>query len=88
MKKIKQMKILILLPRELNRITFSKYGRRRIYQYKKDDFRFEFLISTKLSNSTVTRKHWSKEKLSSVHEQFLFIYLLTCYLKMLVRKKN
>ena len=30
----------------------------------KDDFRFQFLISTKLSNSIDTHKHENKEKLS------------------------
>ena len=35
---------------------------RRIYLFNEDDFRFQFLISTKNSNSIDTRKHSNKEK--------------------------
>ena len=39
-------------------------SRHRIYQYNKDNFRFKFMISIKLSNSMDTHKYGNKEKLS------------------------
>ena len=45
-----------------------------IYQYKEDDFRFKFLISSQLLNSMDTYTHGNKENLS-INSFSFFIYL-------------
>ena len=40
------------------------YSRLRIYEYNEDDFRFQFLNFTKLSNNMDTHKHGNKREAS------------------------
>ena len=58
-----------------------------IYQYKKDYFRFQFLISTKLSNSIDPPIHGNKKKISinSFYIWFLvLIYTTTTAVKLIL----
>ena len=62
------------------------YSRRRFYQYNEGDCRFQFLISTMLSNSLDVHKHWNKKKLSIISFSLLSGKLVI--LKKLVRNQN
>ena len=76
----------IQLPREECRKE-SREECRYIYQYKKDYFRFQFLISTKLSNSIDPPIHGNKKNVSinSFYIWFLvLIYTTTTAVKLIL----